>query len=83
MRQIPAIHVVDIETPREAAGLKTSALAGAGTSPSGHRTARRNFSVETLIRFIAYSPHGPGQQRQLLAREIAHISHSGRMPHGD
>src|SRR5674536_365992 len=32
--------------------------AGAGTSPSGSRTARRNFRVDTLIsiRFIAHLP---------------------------
>src|SRR3977135_4017015 len=43
---------------REAADSETPAPAGAGTSPSGSRTARRNFRVETLIsiRFIAHLP---------------------------
>src|SRR5450755_1769485 len=43
---------------REAADFDTPAPAGAGTSPSGSRTARRNFLVETLIsiRFIAHLP---------------------------
>ena len=43
---------------REAANFDTPAPAGAGTSPSGSRTARRNFRVETLIsiRFIAHLP---------------------------
>jgi hypothetical protein len=43
---------------REAADFDTPAPAGAGTSPSGSRTARRNFRVDTLIsiRFIAHLP---------------------------
>ncbi len=43
---------------REAADFDTPAPVGAGTSPSGSRTARRNFRVETLIsiRFIAHLP---------------------------
>ncbi len=43
---------------REAADFDTPEPAGAGTSPSGSRTARRNFRVETLssIRFIAHLP---------------------------
>jgi hypothetical protein len=42
----------------EAANFDTPAPAGAGTSPSGSRTARRNFRVDTLIsiRFIAHLP---------------------------
>ena len=44
---------------REAADFDTPAPAGAGTSPSGSRTARRNFRVETLIsmRLIAHLPN--------------------------
>ena len=43
---------------REAADFDTPAPAGAGTSPSGSRTARPNLRVETLIsiRFIAHWP---------------------------
>jgi hypothetical protein len=43
---------------REAADFDTPAPAGAGTSPSGSRTARPNFRVETLMsmRFIAHRP---------------------------
>src|SRR5437764_113629 len=43
---------------REAADFDTPDPAGAGTSPSGSRTARRNFRVDTLssIRFIAHLP---------------------------
>src|SRR6516164_4919134 len=43
---------------RDAADFDVPAPAGAGISPSGSRTARRNFRVETLmsIRFIAHRP---------------------------
>src|SRR6516162_6489624 len=43
---------------RDAADFDVPAPAGAGISPSGSRTARRNFRVETLmsIRFIAHFP---------------------------
>jgi hypothetical protein len=43
---------------REAADFDTPLPAGAGTSPSGNRTARRNLRVDTLIsiRFIAHRP---------------------------
>ena len=66
---------------REAADFDTPAPAGAGTSPSGSRTARRNFRVETLIsiRFIAHLTEPvlldrplPARQRQLLAGQVAH-----------
>ena len=47
---------------REAADFETPDPAGAGTSPSGSRTARPNRRVDTLIsiRFIAqrYRPQG-------------------------
>src|SRR6516165_10272711 len=66
---------------RDAADFDTPDPAGAGTSPSGSRTARRNFRVETLssMRFIApfakpVLPRRvlPTRQRQLVASNIAH-----------
>jgi hypothetical protein len=63
---------------REAADLDAPAPAGAGTSPSGSRAARRNFRVETLIRirFIAHLPtqssataRSQARQHKFLARE--------------
>jgi hypothetical protein len=56
----PLMRAADNATKcREAADFDTPLPAGAGTSPSGSRTARRNFRVETLIsiRFIAHSPN--------------------------
>src|SRR5215471_2700902 len=53
------IRSVDNATKwREVADFDTPAPAGAGTSPSGSRTARPNFRVETLMsmRFIAHRP---------------------------
>src|SRR5664279_5391893 len=43
---------------RDTADLDTPAPSGAGTSPSGRRTARPNLRVETLIsiRFMAHLP---------------------------
>jgi len=65
---------------REAADFDTPAPAAAGTSPSGSRTDRRNFRVETLIS-ISSLPLAepvlrdrtlPARQRQFLAPEVAH-----------
>jgi hypothetical protein len=62
------------------ADFDTPAPAGAGTSASGSRTARRNFRVETLIsiRSIAYfsasplRPHDPSSAAQGPGPRIAH-----------
>src|SRR5216683_383504 len=54
---------------REVADFDTPAPRGAGTSPSGSRTARRNFRVDTLIniRFIA---HRPSQSSSLARSQL-------------
>jgi len=66
---------------REAADFDTPAPAGAGTSPSGSRTARRNFRVDTFDQHQVHRPLAepvlrdrtlPARQRQFLAPEVAH-----------
>src|SRR5436190_18486861 len=66
---------------REAADFDTPLPAGAGTSPSGNRTARLNLRVDTLIsiRFIAHAPSqssstacSPAFQWQFFAVEPAY-----------
>ena len=58
---------------REAADFDTPLPAGAGTSPSGNRTARRNLRVDTLIniRFIA---HRPSQSSSTACSQLANGS---------
>ena len=66
---------------REAADFDTPLPAGAGTSPSGNRTARLNLRVDTLIsiKFIAHWPSQssvyrllPAFQRQFFPVEPAY-----------
>jgi hypothetical protein len=58
---------------RETADFDTPAPAAAGTSPSGRRTARRNFRAETLIsmRFIA---HWPSQSSATACSQLGSAS---------
>jgi len=56
---------------REAADFDTPAPEGAGTSPSGSRTARRNFRVETLIRLRNPRPALPHVDSKRSAKSLA------------
>ena len=55
---------------RDAADFDTSLPAGAGTPPSGNRTARLNLRVDTLIsiRFIA---HWPSQSSLIACSQLS------------
>ena len=58
---------------REAADFDTPASVGAGTSPSGSRTARRNFRVETLIS-IKFIAHLPSQSSAIAPSQLGSAS---------
>src|SRR6267142_4175680 len=55
---------------REAADFDTPLPAGAGTSPSGNRTARLNLRVDTLIS-IKFIAHWPSQSSSTACSQLA------------
>ena len=60
---------------RDTADLDTPAPFGAGTSPSGRRTARPNLRVETLIS-IRLSAHLPSRSSDNAASQLGRVTSS-------
>jgi hypothetical protein len=70
IRTHPFLHACSRQRHEVPRGLRHSLPAGAGTSPSGSCTSRRNFRVETLssMRLIAHGPNVPARKRELGPR---------------
>ena len=79
LRQVrghPLLHACSRERDEVARWPPTSILrlpAGAGTSPSGNRTARLNLRVDTLIS-IGFTAHWPSQSSSTACSQLASAS---------